>query len=146
MIEDDETAVVEAPSSSERVPTPPEFAPEPELASRPTSPGVPAEPPPHPSSFLPPPAPTPSADPTSPLQNPLLALTHAALSHLPKTGLILASSDLSGGYVNDMARELLLGQRSSQSADPSEWLEDGLWIAQPGPGGKCASVLWVNSG
>ena len=89
--------------------------------------------------------------------NPLTLLTHAALAHLPNTGLLLASNDLSGGFVNDTARELLLGVRSPahlpKNSDDSEtedsdvqsearnrkngdWMEEGMWIAAPEPGGK----------
>ena len=91
--------------------------------------------------------------------NPLTLLSHAALSHLPRTGIILASNDLAGGYVNDTARELLMGVRrqpetppestsddetsESEAEDKQErrrddymWMEDGLWISQPSEGGR----------
>lgn len=70
--------------------------------------------------------------------HPLTTLTHSALSHLPRTGIILASTDLSGGYVNAVARELLLGVRTQEieEEDSTDWMTEGIWLAQPGPGGK----------
>ena len=51
----------------------------------------------------------------------------------------MATADLSGGYVNDVARELLLGVRLSPVEERDEahamqqregdWIEDGVWIA-----------------
>ncbi|GAA5862383.1 hypothetical protein JCM8547_007623 [Rhodosporidiobolus lusitaniae] len=51
---------------------------------------------------LPPKLPTPKPDPTT-------LLKFAGLSSLPKTGVIISDAELGSGYVNALARELLLG-------------------------------------
>ncbi|GAA5915126.1 hypothetical protein JCM5296_002300 [Sporobolomyces johnsonii] len=45
-------------------------------------------------------------------------LKFAALANFPKTGVILADSDLASGYVNGLARELLMGVPASDFAAP----------------------------
>ncbi|GAA5972278.1 hypothetical protein JCM21900_002570 [Sporobolomyces salmonicolor] len=56
--------------------------------------------------------------PTPPQPDCPSLLKFAALANFPKTGVILADSDLASGYVNGLARELLMGVAASDSAAP----------------------------
>ncbi|GAA5820583.1 hypothetical protein JCM10212_006418 [Sporobolomyces blumeae] len=69
-------------------------------------------------------------------------LQFAALANLPKTGVILADSDISSGYVNALARELLMGvpavdgdmPNSPMSEDlPDDWWNFGYWSTEEEP-------------
>lgn len=80
--------------------------------------------------------------------DPLTVLKFATLRNIPGCGIILASKDLRGGYVNPKARELLMGigaeaeSRASSSAadggkgldsdDARFWWEEGTWIGDDG--------------
>ncbi|GAA6024115.1 hypothetical protein JCM11491_001095 [Sporobolomyces phaffii] len=88
---------------------------------------------------LPPKSPHATPDPTSLLQ-------FSALANLPKTGVIMADSDVASGYVNALARELLMGvpavepasttttDSSPQSDDlPEEWWNFGHWSVEDEP-------------
>ncbi|KAK4048495.1 hypothetical protein OIO90_005826 [Microbotryomycetes sp. JL221] len=66
-------------------------------------------------------------------------LKFAALGSLPKTGIIVADTELSFGFVNDLAREILMGvpvSKHSTSPGPkyrpehlSDWWNAGFWSA-----------------
>ncbi|GAA93493.1 uncharacterized protein L969DRAFT_95854 [Mixia osmundae IAM 14324] len=77
--------------------------------------------------------------PVASVPDPPSLLARAALSHLPQTGIITAAHDLSGGFVNNKARELLLGIKAppeDENGDfDSAWWEEGLWIADQGTSG-----------
>ncbi|ORY59038.1 hypothetical protein BCR35DRAFT_201665 [Leucosporidium creatinivorum] len=101
--------------------------PQPKMVARQPSP-------PRPTS-LPPAAPVPHTS----RPDPPALLKFAALSNLPKTGVIVADTDLSSGFVNGLARELLMGiparaqQPSSTSSTspppPEDWWSAGHWTA-----------------
>ncbi|KAK4049786.1 hypothetical protein OIV83_003842 [Microbotryomycetes sp. JL201] len=89
---------------------------------------------PRPHVLPPPPEPV---QPKKP--EPIDLLKLAALSSLPKTGVIVSDSELAYGFVNDLAREILMGvpaTRNSTSPGPkhrpehlSDWWNAGFWSA-----------------
>ncbi|GAA6014356.1 hypothetical protein JCM10207_005431 [Rhodosporidiobolus poonsookiae] len=84
--------------------------------------------------------PLPYRQPPAPPDLPSL-LKFATLSNLPNTGVIIADSELSQGYVNALSRELLMGVPSSDGMDatsPSkegkdDWWNFGYWSAEDEP-------------
>lgn len=76
---------------------------------------------------LPPPLPTPRS-PTPDLPQ-LLQL--ATWNNLPKTGVIFADSTISSGFVNGVARELLMGvPASTEHGSSEEWWKSGYWSTE----------------
>ncbi|GAA5903840.1 hypothetical protein JCM6882_001329 [Rhodosporidiobolus microsporus] len=108
-----------SPSSSAHAPVPPAL-----LSPRPTAlPPIPIKPP----------APTPDL--------PSL-LKYATLASLPNCGVIISDSDLSSGYVNGLARELLMGVPASEGVNSPT--KDG--GAAAGAGGAGVRDEWWNLG
>ena len=68
---------------------------------------------------LPPKPPNSKPDTTSLLQ-------FSALANLPKTGVIIADPEISSGYVNALARELLMGVPAVDQATPNSPMSDDL--------------------
>ncbi|KAM0746104.1 hypothetical protein T439DRAFT_360678 [Meredithblackwellia eburnea MCA 4105] len=81
------------------------------------------------------PPPPPATKPLTPSHQQLLQF--AALSNLPQTGVIVADTTLSSGYVNALARSLLMGAPLPRNGvdndqldplgDDEKWWEDGVW-------------------
>lgn len=109
----------------------------------PPLPAPPPPPPPHsprPTALPPVPEPKPRIKP-----DPASLLRFAALANLPHTGVIVSDPDLSSGYANALARELLMGVPStdglskvddSETGDERsafEWWENGCWDASEEP-------------
>ncbi|KDE04642.1 hypothetical protein MVLG_04941 [Microbotryum lychnidis-dioicae p1A1 Lamole] len=90
------------PTAAATIPIPAPATRSPLFGKVPGDPTVPSSPRP---TALPPPAPKPHVTPPEPS----FLLKFAALSSLPKTGVIIADSDLASGFVNSIARELLMG-------------------------------------
>ncbi|KAG0658907.1 hypothetical protein C6P46_005527 [Rhodotorula mucilaginosa] len=109
---------------------------------------LPPQPPPPPPPLH---SPRPTALPPLPEQKPRIKpdpaslLRFAALANLPHTGVIVSDPDLSSGYANALARELLMGVPStdglskvddSETGDERsafEWWENGCWDASEEP-------------
>ncbi|GAA5937825.1 uncharacterized protein JCM15063_002129 [Sporobolomyces koalae] len=68
---------------------------------------------------VPPKSPDPKPDPTSLLQ-------FSTLANLPKTGVIIADPEVASGYVNALARELLMGVPAVDPATPNSPMADDL--------------------
>ncbi|SCV73981.1 BQ2448_6411 [Microbotryum intermedium] len=96
------TSVAGPPIATPSISIPASASISPLLGKTPGDPIVPSSPRP---TALPPPAPKPHVTPPEPS----FLLKFAALSSLPKTGVIIADSDLASGFVNSIARELLMG-------------------------------------
>lgn len=113
-----------------------------------STPAPPLPPPPPPPPLH---SPRPTALPPVPEQKPRIKpdpaslLRFAALANLPHTGVIVSDPDLSSGYANALARELLMGVPStdglskvddSETGDERsafEWWENGCWDASEEP-------------
>ncbi|GAA5957761.1 hypothetical protein JCM3765_003757 [Sporobolomyces pararoseus] len=104
------------------------------------------------SDFTPPPiplaSPRPTALPPLPPKSPNFKPDHtsllqfSALANLPKTGVIIADPEVSSGYVNALARELLMGVPATDQATPNspmsedlpeEWWNFGHWSVEDEP-------------
>ncbi|BGP50155.1 hypothetical protein JCM10450v2_006066 [Rhodotorula kratochvilovae] len=90
-------------------------------------------------SHFPLPSPRPTALPPIPARPPQLKpdppalLKFAALAHLPNTGIILSDPELASGYVNALARELLMGVPSTDGLgeqNHGEWWLQGQWSVE----------------
>lgn len=84
---------------------------------------------------VPPKSPNSKPDPTSLLQ-------FSALANLPKTGVIISDPEVSSGYVNALAREILMGVPAVDAATPNspmsedlpeEWWSFGHWSVEDEP-------------
>ncbi|GAA5902646.1 uncharacterized protein JCM6883_007193 [Sporobolomyces salmoneus] len=84
---------------------------------------------------LPPKSPNSKPDPTALLQ-------FSALANLPKTGVIISDPEVASGYVNALAREILMGVPAVDSATPDspmsedlpeEWWNFGHWSVDDEP-------------
>lgn len=115
------------------------------------------------SSVPPPlPSPRPTSLPPLPLKPPTSApdmpalLKFAAIANLPNTGVIIANSEISSGYVNATARELLMGVPASDGIatdSPSqdatgvkaEWWELGHWSIEDEPWSSVSNGTQVSA-
>ncbi|BGP26314.1 histidine kinase HHK6p [Rhodotorula toruloides] len=115
------------------------------------------------SSVPPPlPSPRPTSLPPLPLKPPKAApdtpalLKFAAIANLPNTGVIIANTELSSGYVNATARELLMGVPASDGIatdSPSrdvngvkeEWWELGHWSVEDEPWSSVSNGTQVST-
>ncbi|BGO93475.1 hypothetical protein NBRC10512_004698 [Rhodotorula toruloides] len=115
------------------------------------------------SSVPPPlPSPRPTSLPPLPVKPPTVApdmpalLKFAAIANLPNTGVIIANTELSSGYVNATARELLMGVPASDGIatdSPSrdangvkeEWWELGHWSVEDEPWSSVSNGTQVSS-
>ncbi|GAA5846240.1 hypothetical protein JCM9279_005870 [Rhodotorula babjevae] len=89
------------------------------------------------------PSPRPTALPPIPDRPPQVKpdppalLKFAALANLPNTGIIIADTDLQSGFVNALARELLMGvpatDGASDAAADTEWWTQGQWSVDEEP-------------
>ncbi|GAA5934087.1 hypothetical protein JCM10213_008521 [Rhodosporidiobolus nylandii] len=85
-------------------------------------------------------------------------LSYAAIANLPNTGIILADTDISRGYVNALARELLMGvpasdgivpkeggATSGQGAAKDDWWTMGEWSVDDEPWSSMSASTHVSS-
>ncbi|GAA5938607.1 hypothetical protein JCM3775_002171 [Rhodotorula graminis] len=76
-------------------------------------------------------------------------LKFAALANLPNTGIIIADTDLQTGFVNALARELLMGVPSndgtSDAAADAEWWTQGQWSVDEEPWSSTSGATQASS-
>lgn len=73
-------------------------------------------------------------------------LKFAALASLPNTGIIIADSDLMSGYVNALARELLMGVPATDGeAHDGEWWTQGQWSVDEEPWSSASGATQASS-
>ncbi|GAA6033927.1 hypothetical protein JCM8097_000412 [Rhodosporidiobolus ruineniae] len=76
-------------------------------------------------------------------------LKFAAMANLPNTGVILADNELASGYVNPLARELLMGvpasDGTSTGAGKDDWWNLGFWSAEEEPWSSMSASTQASS-